>query len=97
MTYSNLPCEKATLPGEGVAGGDPQQLSFRVFTWSKLLPMPPGWDGGGRNRKECVDLIYILEVELLGKVHHDRVIKNKTNKQQLLCIPAPVLPYLYGT
>lgn len=72
-----------------------QQLSFRVFTWSKFLPMPPGWGEGGRNRKECVDFNYILEVELLGKVHHDRVVKKKT--KQLLCILAPVLPYLHGT
>lgn len=49
-----------------------------------------GWVS--RTRKGYVDVNYILEVELLGKVHHDRVLKKR-----LLCILASVLPYFYGT
>lgn len=62
-------------PEVGLQGEARSGAEFGSFSWSILLPGPYYWGGGDRKRKECVDILnYILEAELLGKVHRGRLV-----------------------
>lgn len=89
MTYSNCLVRRPLCLGElqeeaQIAAQFQSIYMVQITTNATWL----GWDS--RTRKEYVDLNYILEVELLGKVHHDRVVKKTITMHPSLSSSLPL-------
>lgn len=89
LTYSHLPGRRPLCWRRRCSPRLATDRS-RVFALSTLLPMLPGLGGGGRDGEERGDSKYILEVELLGKMHHDRSLKEPITMHPGHICPLPL-------